>query len=125
MASRKRYSREFKLEAARRVVERGYSALESRCPAADFPHHSDRGVQYASDDFQRLLAQYGVTCSMSRKGDCWDNAPTESFFGKLKSEWLRETVFTTRDAWQVVFEYIEVLSNRIRRHAAPGYLSPA
>lgn len=103
-----------------------HSALESRCPATDLLHHSDRGVQYASDDFQRLLAQYRVTCSMSRKGDCWDNAPTESFFGKLKSEWIRETVFTTRDAArQAVFEYIEVFYNRVRRHAALGYVSPA
>jgi transposase InsO family protein len=102
------------------------SALEGRCPTADLLHHSDRGVQYASDDFQRLLAQHGITCSMSRKGDCWDNAPTESFFGKLKAEWLQGTVFETgKAARQAVFEYIEMFYNRVRRHAALGYVSPA
>jgi len=102
------------------------SALERRCPEKGLLHHSDRGVQYASDDFQRLLADHEITCSMSRKGNCWDNAPTESFFGKLKAEWLRDTAFATRTAArQAVFEYIEVFYNRVRRHAALGYVSPA
>jgi len=102
------------------------SAVLSRRPGDGLTHHSDRGVQYASDGFQNVLAQHGIECSMSRKGDCWDNAPTESFFGKLKTEWIRKEVFESRAAArQSVFEYIEVFYNRIRRHASLGYVSPA
>jgi putative transposase len=102
------------------------SAIRSRRPGGNLTHHSDRGVQYASDDFQKVLEQHRIECSMSRKGDCWDNAPSESFFGKLKGEWIRKEVFADRNAArESVFEYIEVFYNRIRRHASLGYVSPA
>lgn len=101
------------------------SALKSRRPGVNLTHHSDRGVQYASDDFQKLLEDHGITCSMSRKGDCWDNAPSESFFGKLKCEWVCKEIFSSHAAArQSLFEYIEVFYNRIRRHASLGYVSP-
>lgn len=101
------------------------SAVERRHPGEGLLHHSDRGVQYASDAFQGCLAKYQISCSMSRKGNCWDNAPAESFFGKLKSEWVRGRVYKNHsEARQSIFEYIEVFYNRIRRHAALGYVSP-
>lgn len=100
-------------------------AITHRCPGPDLIHHSDRGVQYASDDFQRLLDRHGIECSMSRKGNCWDNASKESFFGKLKSEWIQGRVYRTKEeAKQDVFWYIEVFYNRMRRHASLGYVSP-
>ncbi len=102
------------------------AALAQRHPQKGLMHHSDRGVQYASDGFQGLLDVYGIECSMSRKGNCWDNAPMESFFGKLKAEWIRGHVFATHtEARQEVFSYIEVFYNRQRRHASLGYVSPA
>lgn len=87
--------------------------------------HSDRGVQYASNDYQKLLKSYGFVCSMSRKGNCYDNAPMESFWGKLKMEWLNDYNFNTRDeAKKVVFEYIELFYNRHRTHSTNGYIPP-
>ena len=87
--------------------------------------HSDRGSQYASDHYQRVLAGAGITCSMSEVGQCWDNAPVESFFGRLKCE-LDVEVFDTRDqARGAIFEYLEVFYNRVRRHSSLGFLSPA
>lgn len=87
--------------------------------------HSDRGVQYASKDYQRLLKKHGYTCSMSRKGNCYDNAPMESFWGKLKMEWLNDYTFNTRaEAKQAVFEYIELFYNRRRTHSTNGYIPP-
>jgi len=87
--------------------------------------HSDRGSQYASDDFQRKLAQYGMRCSMSRKGNCWDNAPTESFFNSLKNERVHATRYRThQEAMADLFEYIEVFYNRSRRHSSLGLVSP-
>lgn len=87
--------------------------------------HSDRGSQYCSIDYQNLIKKYGFTCSMSRKGNCWDNAPMESFWGKLKCEWLYGKHFKTReDARAAVFEYVEVFYNRQRIHATNGYLTP-
>lgn len=101
-------------------------AIANRDPAPGLVHHSDRGSQYASGDYQALLDRHEMVCSMSRKGDCWDNAPMESFFGTLKSESLHRYDFATRDdARQKIFEYIEVFYNRKRRHSALGYLSPA
>lgn len=101
-------------------------AVRSRCPGRGLIHHSDRGIQYASDRFQQLLALHGVDCSMSRKGDCWDNAPAESFFGKLKTEHIGQCIYKNRrEAEQELFWYIEVFYNRQRRHAELGYLSPA
>ena len=87
--------------------------------------HSDRGSQYASDHYQRVLAAEGITCSMSGVGQCWDNAPVESFFGRLKCELAPDEVFATRDqARAVLFEYLEVFYNRVRRHSSLGFLSP-
>ena len=101
-------------------------ALEQRRPEAGLLHHSDRGVQYASGNYQALLQKGQIVGSMSRKGNCWDNAVMENFFGSLKNEWIQEQVFATRAAAQEsLFYYIEVFYNRQRRHAALGYLSPA
>jgi len=87
--------------------------------------HSDRGVQYASREYQKLLKKHGFICSMSRKGNCYDNAPMESFWGKLKMEWLNDYTFKTREeAKQVVFEYIELFYNRRRTHSTNGYIPP-
>lgn len=102
------------------------AALCQRHPEAGLLHHSDRGSQYASGEFQACLRKEGIVCSMSRKGDCWDNAAVESFFGTLKQELVNRRSFVTREiARKEVFEYIEVWYNRQRRHSALGYLSPA
>lgn len=96
-----------------------------RKPAAGLIHHSDRGSQYASHVFQAKLKEYGMTCSMSRKGNCWDNAPTESWFGSFKNERVHGERFETRDEVIVMaFEYIEVFYNRKRLHSTLGYKSP-
>lgn len=88
-------------------------------------HHSDRGSQYTSDQFRRLLGELGITCSMSRSGNCWDNAAMESFFKSLKTERTDHKVYRTRvDAKADVFDYIEVFYNGKRRHSTIGYLSP-
>ena len=87
--------------------------------------HSDMGSQYCSAEYQALLRKMGFTCSMSRKGNCWDNAPMESFWGKLKMEWLNEQHFKTRaEAKSAVFEYIWIFYNRQRLHAANNYVTP-
>lgn len=87
--------------------------------------HSDRGSQYCSHVYQALLRDYGFTCSMSRKGNCWDNAPMETFWGKMKYEWLLGQRFRTRDeARAAVFEYVEIFYNRVRLHESNGYLTP-
>jgi putative transposase len=100
-------------------------ALASRHPAAGLLCHSDRGSQYASDDYRNRLAKAGIVCSMSRRGNCWDNAPTESFFAGLKKEMVYRTRFETREqARSAIFEWIEVWYNRKRRHSAIGYISP-
>lgn len=97
-----------------------------RNPALGLLHHSDRGSQYCSGDYQALLAEYGMVGSMSRKGNCWDNAPMESFFNSLKNERVfHEDYATWEEARQDLFEYIEVFYNRSRRHSALGYKSPA
>jgi transposase InsO family protein len=98
-----------------------------RRPAADgqLRHHSDRGSQYASDDYQGLLAASGVACSMSGAGDCWDNAPMESFWATLKTELVNHEHYATRaQAAASIFEYVEVFYNRKRLHSSLGYLSP-
>jgi len=96
-----------------------------RRPAPGLIHHSDRGVQYASQAFQAKLAEYAMGCSMSRKGNCWDNAPTESFFNSLKNERVHGSRYRTRaDAKADVFQYIEVFYNRVRRHSRLGQISP-
>ena len=87
--------------------------------------HSDRGSQYCSLDYQALAKEHGFISSMSRKGNCWDNAPMESFWGKLKQEWLNGQHFRTREeAKAAVFEYIWIFYNRKRIHEANGYLTP-
>lgn len=100
-------------------------ALGRRQPAPGLLHHSDRGSQYASADYQALLTQHGLIPSMSRKGNCWDNAPMESFFHSLKVEWLHDQTFRTRaEARQAIFTFIEVWYNRQRLHSTLGYRSP-
>ena len=101
-------------------------AISQRKPQAGLLHHSDRGSQYASDDFQDLLDDNGIVCSMSRKGNCWDNACMESFFGSLKTEWVRDKKYSSfTEAKKDIFKYVEIFYNRRRRHASLGYLSPA
>ncbi len=101
-------------------------ALCQRHPGLGLLHHSDRGSQYASEAFQEVLGEAGIVCSMSRRGNCWDNAVVESFFGTLKNEMVNRRRFAPRDvARQEVFEYIEIWYNRQRRHSSLGYLSPA
>ena len=108
------------------VIDALHMALDQRCPGPGLMHHSDRGSQYASCDFRQLLETHGITCSMSRRGNCYDNAPTESFFGKLKAEWVHGENYTSRhQARQHIFQYIELFYNRKRKHAALGYKSPA
>lgn len=88
-------------------------------------HHSDQGSQYTSEQFQRLMVDNGVTCSMSRSGNCWDNAAMESFFSSLKTERIRRKVYRSRDQARAdVFDYIERFYNPTRRHSTLGYLSP-
>jgi transposase InsO family protein len=88
--------------------------------------HSDRGSQYASEHYQRRLSEERITCSMSRRGNCWDNAPMESFFASLKKELVHHEDYATRDeARASIFEYIEAFYNRVRRHSALGYVAPA
>ncbi len=107
------------------AVEALTMAWFRRKPAPGLMHHSDRGSQYASLAFQARLAEYGMTCSMSRKGNCWDNAPTESFFNSLKNERVHGARYTTRDeAITDLFEYIEVFYNRSRRHSTLRSKSP-
>jgi transposase InsO family protein len=100
-------------------------ALTRRQTARGGLHHSDRGVQYASSAYQQLLTQAGFTPSMSRVGDCWDNAVVESFFATLTKELLVDSDFHTRnDASRAVFEFIEIWYNRQRRHSSLGYRTP-
>jgi len=100
-------------------------ALAQRHPQPGLIHHSDRGSQYASGDYQRLLAQHGLCGSMSRRGDCWDNAVAESFFASLKLELVYQVQWRTRaEARTAIFEYLELFYNRRRRHSSLGYLSP-
>ncbi len=101
-------------------------ALLRRHPRPDdLLHHSDRGVQYASEDYQHLLNQHGIEVSMSNKGDCWDNAMMESFFATLKTELVHQENYATHDqARQSIFEYVEMFYNRKRLHSSLGYISP-
>lgn len=100
-------------------------AVMRRNPPPGLIHHSDRGSQYASADFQNLLTKHGAICSMSRKGNCWDNAPAESFFAILKRALVYHHRYKTRaDARQSIFEYIERFYNRKRLHSSLGYRTP-
>ena len=108
------------LQAA--LVTRGISKGQLN----DLMVHSDQGVQYASGDYRKLFAQYHLTQSMSRRGNCWDNAVAESFFATLKKQAVHGERFLTRqDAQQQIFEYIECYYNRVRRHSTNGWVSPA
>jgi len=100
-------------------------AIWQRKPAKGLLWHSDRGSQYASESHRKLLKQHGIRQSMSRKGNCWDNAVSESFFHTLKTEQVHHQTYQTRaEARQAIFEYIEVFYNRERLHSANGYMSP-
>jgi putative transposase len=100
-------------------------ALVHRRPKTGLLHHSDRGVQYASEDYRHLMEQHGIKSSMSGKGDCWDNACAESFWSTLKTELVHHAKYATREAArQSIFEYIEVFYNRKRLHSSLGYQSP-
>ena len=110
---------------SRGVVDALGMALASRCPGAGLLAHSDRGSQYASEHYQQELTKHGIRCSMSRRGNCWDNAPMESFFASLKKELVHHVKYATRaEAKSSLFEYIEVFYNRERRHSALGYVTP-
>jgi putative transposase len=107
------------------VVDAMQMALNRRKPTGDLVHHSDRGSQYLSDDFQDLLRRHGVTCSMSNRGSCYDNAVVEAFFASLKWERTKRRKYQTREqARPDVFDYIERFYNRKRRHGYVGNISP-
>ena len=100
-------------------------AISAQRPGAGLIHHSDRGVQYASADYRKVMQSAGFRASMSRKADCYDNAPMESFFHTLKTELVHHRQYATREeAKRDIFAYIEGFYNRIRRHSAIGYISP-
>jgi len=107
------------------VIDALQMGVARRKPTAVLVHHSDRGSQYASSDFRRELDEHGMLASMSRKGNCWDNAVAESFFGSFKTELDYDGTFDTREtARRVIFEYIEIFYNAFRRHSTLGYVSP-
>jgi putative transposase len=110
---------------SRLVVADLEMAVSRRLPGEGLVAHSDRGGQYASEHSRRLLAGHEITCSMSRRANCWDNAPMESFFASLKKELVHDEDDATRaEARSSIFEYIEVFDNRVRRHSSLGYRSP-
>jgi len=118
-AMRERMTKDLVIDALRMAWFR-------RRPPPGLIHHSDRGSQYCSHDFQKQLAEYGMLASMSRKGNCWDNATSESFFNSLKNERVHGVRYETRDAARAdIFEYIEVFYNRVRRHSSINGVSPA
>jgi transposase InsO family protein len=111
---------------SRHVVDALEMAIERQLPGDGLLSHSDRGSQNASEHYQDLLKRKGIRYSMSRRGDCWDNAPMESFFATLKKERVHVEDYATRDeARQSLFESIEMFYNRVRRHSALDYKSPA
>lgn len=99
-------------------------ALKRRCPGSGLLHHSDQGCTYASEDYQDVLDAHGIVCSMSRRGNCYDNAVMESFFSTVKSE-LADQFASNGDAKMELFDYIEVFYNQRRRHSTVGRISPA
>jgi len=107
------------------VVRALRMALEHRRPPRGLVHHSDRGTTYAAWGYQDLLRRHGIACSMSRKGDCWDNAPVESFFSTLKTEAIRSRVLPVAQVASYLFDYIECFYNPTLRHSSVGFLSPA
>lgn len=110
---------------SRLIVDALHMAIARSLPEEGLVAHSDRGSQYASEHYQRHLADHGIICSMSRRRNCWDNAPVESFFATLKKELVHHEDYQTRQEARVsIFQYIEVFYNKRRRHSALGYLSP-
>lgn len=110
---------------SRLVVNALEMAVSRELPEAGLVAHSDRGVQYASEHYQGVLTQHDIECRMSRKGNCWDNAPAESFFATLKKELVHHETYATHAAARVsLFDDIEAFYNRERRHSALGYVSP-
>ena len=110
---------------AQLVIDALMMAIWRRGKPIELLHHSDQGRQYTSEDFQRLLADQGITCSMSRKGDCWDNAAMESFFSTMKTERTARRSYVTRDEARAdVFDYIERFYNPRRQHSTLGQVSP-
>lgn len=108
------------------VVDAISMAIGHRKPDKGLVHHSDRGSQYCSHDYRNILKEHGFICSMSRKGNCWDNAPMESFFHTLKTELTHHRNYKSRqEAKSDIFNYIELFYNQKRRHSALGYRSPA
>jgi putative transposase len=108
------------------VMQALFRGVSARRPAKGLILHSDQGTQYCAHDYQTLLIQFGMMASMSRKGDCWDNAPMESFWGTLKNELVHHRRYRTRaQAIREITEYIEIFYNRQRKQARLGYLSPA
>jgi transposase InsO family protein len=111
---------------SRLVVDALEMAVQRRLPGEGLLAHTDRGSQYASAHYQRLLGKHGIECSMSGVGQCWDNAPMESFFASLKKELVHHEDYQTRaEARASIFEYIEVFYNQQRLHSSLGYVSPA
>jgi putative transposase len=114
---------------SRLVVDALEMALTRRLTlkgSSDLIAHSDRGSQYAGEHYQRRLLEERIACSMSRRGNCWDNAPMESFFASLKKELVHHEDYATRaEARASIFEYIEAFYNRVRRHSSLGYVAPA
>jgi transposase InsO family protein len=103
-----------------------FRAVTTKRPPAGLIHHSDRGSQYCSIEYRKLLEQFGMEASMSRKGNCYDNAPIESFWGTLKNELVFHRHYRTREeAKKDITEYIEIFYNRFRKQKRLGYLSPA
>lgn len=110
---------------SRLVVDALDMAVKRRLPGERLLAHSDRGSQYASEHYQRLLGEHGIECSMSGVGQCWDNAPVESFFASLKRELVHNESYATREqAKASIFEYVEAFYNRVRLHSSLGFLSP-
>jgi putative transposase len=108
------------------VIDALNMAIGQRCPGAELIHHSDRGSQYTSDDFRDELDLHSIQCSMSARGNCYDNAVVESFFGLMKRERINRTRYLTRDEAKAdIFDYIERFYNRKRRHGYLGNISPA
>ena len=111
---------------AQLVTDALVMALWRRGKPRELLHHSDQGSQYSSEQFQRLLTDQGITCSMSRSGNVWDNSAMESFFSSLKIERVHRKVYATRDQAKAdMFDYVERFYNPTRRHSTLGYLSPA